>query len=368
MRVLVLDEGFLGSVYTADGLRAAGCDVVLAAAVGGRHQYVGRGLRAHLLPTPGHTAFLPALRQLLSNHPCDVVLPCTEPLLRLDGNAHGGLPRIFPALTCAQRALIASKRAMSEFMAQHRIPVPRSIAKQSTRSLPDAVAALGLPVIVKGAYGRGGDAVRLARTLEEAHAAWQAIQAARGEAFLETYLRGPTFLVGGLFTSGRALRLHATEKLEQHPRLTGPSIRVRTVDDPVLLELGTRVFQALQWNGLGSADFIRTADGHYHFLEVNPRPWGSIAAAQHADVDLFAPLRDLLAGAQPDADLRFTAQRESRVLPVYLLASRYRYNPLTLLHLVRDLAAPQGRIWREPGFAVHLLHRLERARRNWEQL
>src|SRR5262245_33618357 len=142
MRVLVLDEGFLGSVYTADGLRAAGCDVVLAAAVGGRHEYVGRRLRGSLLPTPGDAAFLPALRQLLSSHPCDVVLPCTEPLLLLDGNAGGGLPRIFPALTCAQRALIASKRAMSEFMAQHRVPVPCAVAVHSTRSLHDAAAAI----------------------------------------------------------------------------------------------------------------------------------------------------------------------------------------------------------------------------------
>ena len=29
-------------------------------------------------------------------------------------------------------------------------------------------------------------------------------------------------------------------------------------------------------------DFVRDAAGRYHFLELNPRPWGSIEAAARA--------------------------------------------------------------------------------------
>src|SRR5436309_3559890 len=58
-----------------------------------------------------------------------------------------------------------------------------------------------------------------------------------------------------------------------------------------------RVFHELRWTGLASADFIRRGCGSYAFLEVNPRPWGSIAAARSAGVDLFTPFAELLVGA-----------------------------------------------------------------------
>jgi biotin carboxylase len=178
---------------------------------------------------------------------------------------------------------------------------------------------------------------------------------------------GPTVLFGGVFHDGRPLRCYAAEKREQHPRRTGPAIRLRSLDDPALVELGTHVLGALRWTGFASADFIRRRDGRYVFLEVNPRLWGSAAAARSAGVDLFAPFAALLAGAVPAPDLAFAGGQDVRIFPRYLLSPRY-WRPSGAVRAVRDLLGDQGEAWRHPGFLRHLASRLLGLHRRREPL
>jgi biotin carboxylase len=117
------------------------------------------------------------------------------------------------------------------------------------------------------------------------------------------------------------------------------------------------VFRALQWTGFASADFIRWRRGDYVFLEVNPRLWGSVAAAISAGVDLFTPFAELLAGGMPSPDLAFVANQEGGIFPRYLL-SPTSWRPARAAGAIRDLFGPQGQDWRDPGFVRHLAARL----------
>ena len=113
---------------------------------------------------------------------------------------------------------------------------------------------------------------------------------------LQEFVDGSVFLSGGLFVDGECVRYYACEKLELFPARTGPSIRVRSDDDPQLRALTFAVFRALRWTGVASADWVRGREGAYHFLEVNPRPWGSIAACLPSGVDVLGGLAELLLG------------------------------------------------------------------------
>src|SRR5207248_2540488 len=146
-----------------------------------------------------------------------------------------------------------------------------------------------------------------------------------------------------------ALRIYAGEKLELYPPRVGPAIRIRSDDHDALVAIGRRVLGELRWTGLASADFIRRPDGSYVLLEVNPRPWGSLAAARAAGVDLLTAFGALLAGEIPTADLAFARDRECMIFPRYLLAPRYR-SITGATYAMRDLLGPQGREWRHPGF------------------
>jgi biotin carboxylase len=292
----------------------------------------------------------------------DHVVPITEAgMIRLwDANPTWSR-RIFPATAEWQRRLLRDKYTLSEHLAAQGVDIPRH-----QRLCPDADPAaiahnLGLPLVVKGATGAGGARVEMVETVAELTRAMQRARRIGGAWGVQEFVDGPTALFGGLFHDGRALRIFAGEKLEQYPRRTGPAIRIRSLADPALLELGMRIMSTLRWTGFASADFIRRSDGRYIFLEVNPRLWGSATAARAAGVDLFTPFAAVLAGELPAPDLSFATDQDVRIFPRYLLSPAY-WRPGGIVRAVRDLLATERHPWRHPGFLRHLASRFYRMR------
>lgn len=360
--VLVVDEGFIGSLHTAIGLRRAGARVVLLGAVRGRSSYRGDGFVALTGPCPGDAGFVEAVAAIRARYGCDVVYPCTEPtMLPLDGSSD----HIWPVLTRTQRELIASKSTMSGFAAAHGADIPPQTVIHGETDVDSALREHGLPLVLKTERGRGGDGTRIVRSADAARRAALRALRDRGRVIAQKYVSGSTFLVGGLFRDGETLRLYAGEKLRQHPEGTGPAAQIRSVDEARLTESAEAVFRALRWTGIASMDFIRHASGRFLFLELNPRPWGSIAAAAQAGVELFEPLAALMRGAAPSSVRSLRHGVATRILPLYLLHPAYRRSPATAAHLIADLRSEQGRPFRDPGLGRHVLYRLWRVKRNW---
>jgi hypothetical protein len=361
-----VDEGFVGSLLTALGLRDAGLDIVLLGAVGSRRSYCAPSFTALTGPVPSDERFLPSVRATTSDRGCDCIMPATEPTMLALHQASATLPApLFPQLAFSAAQLIADKARMSELVKGNGVSVPRQVRITGVADVRAALARVGLPAVVKATFGRGGDGTRIVHDAAAAErTALQLLDDGR-ECMVQEYVHGQTWLVGGLFDRGRALRLYAGEKIEQQPSLTGPAARIRSVGESALTSAATRVFAALRWTGLASADFVRAADGGFHFLEVNPRPWGSIAAAADAQVDLFTPLADLMCGGTPAPDLAYTRDVETRILPLYLLNPRSWLDIRTAVHIITDLRSRQGAMFRSPGLALHVLHRLLRVRANW---
>jgi hypothetical protein len=94
-------------------------------------------------------------------------------------------------------------------------------------------------------------------------------------------------------------------------------------------------------------------------LEINPRPWGSIAAAAAVGVELWTAFADVLAGRVPAPDLAFVAGVESRIFPRYLGSPSYR-NLAGLALGMRDLLGAAGDDWRAPRFAWYAARRAVR--------
>jgi D-alanine-D-alanine ligase-like ATP-grasp enzyme len=76
----------------------------------------------------------------------------------------------------------------------------------------------------------------------------------------------------------------------------GPAAVLTSVADPALAAAAVRAAAAAHVTGLASLDFVRDAGGGYHFLELNPRPWGSIDAAARAERRPLRGARPALAG------------------------------------------------------------------------
>ncbi|HUS28408.1 MAG TPA: ATP-grasp domain-containing protein [Kofleriaceae bacterium] len=341
MRVLVIDEGFMSGAYAALGLHAHGCAVDVLAAVGGRARCLATGGEWQFVPRVGTSALAAVLDASTRNGGYDVVYPATEPLQQL---LHATPPAF------------RDKRVMSALMKSAGIAVPAEHPAETDDDVRAAGHALGLPLVIKGSVGRGGNATFIVRSIAAAQRVARRMRARGGEVFAQEHIAGVTYLAGGVFDDGRAIRLYCGAKRVQFPARTGPAAELESSSDPALVETALRVFAAARVTGLASADFLRAADGRYYFVELNPRPWGSITAARDAGVDLFGPLVALWRGQTLPPELQFRPTVVSPVFPFALLA-------VPCWRSGAALRALGSRPVREPKLMAHIAHRLMRASR-----
>ncbi|HEX7840762.1 MAG TPA: ATP-grasp domain-containing protein [Kofleriaceae bacterium] len=362
-RVLLVDEGWLQTAELATALEAAGFAVTVVTADGSAASYLRRSVRWCSGPELASAAFLPYLDRMVRETLFDHVLPLTESALsRLWDARPDWSDHIYPAVDEWQCRLLRDKHLLIEHMASCGVAVPNQRRLGAALDATALARELGLPLVVKAATGAGGRCVRIVETTAQLAAAMRRARLLGGDWAAQELVAGPTCLFGGVFHRGRPLRIYAAEKLEQHPPRTGPAIRLRSDGDPALVEIGLRVVRELRWTGFASVDFVRRRRGSYVFLEVNPRPWGSIAGVRSAGVDLFSPFAELLAGGMPASDLAFMPGEDCHVFPRYLLSPAY-WRLGGAARALRDLLGPQGQEWRDLGFARHLVARLYRLRR-----
>ncbi|MEO5815025.1 MAG: ATP-grasp domain-containing protein [Gemmatimonadaceae bacterium] len=366
MRVLLLDEGFISGTATARGLRSAGCTVDVIAATGGHGRCVVAGGTWQLAPRVGNQRLMDTIDAAVRRSAYDVIYPITEPLQALiwDRQPDWG-SKVFPHVDAHQQQTRRDKREMSGLVAKAGVPTPRELPATSAADVHDAVRKLGLPIVIKGITGRGGNATRICNSLETALAAANERASHDGEPFAQQYIGGVTHLAGGLFDSGRPLRFFSGAKTLQYPSRTGPAAEITSVRDPALTDLALRVFAAAEVTGLASIDVIRDALGHYHFLELNPRPWGSIDAASNSGVDLFDALARLWRSEPVAPRLDFRDGVRSPVFPLYLFAVPYWKSGAARHALGPDVRRAFTLARGEPALAGHVAHRLIRVGLNW---
>jgi hypothetical protein len=368
MRVLLLDEGFISGAVTARGLGRAGCRVDVIAATGGRGRCTTADGAWTLAPRVGDARLLDVVEEAHRATPYDVIYPVTEPLQWLLWDARPAwAANVFPSVAEPDRVARRDKRLSSARAAMAGVTIPREMAASAEDELRRAVVALGLPLVIKGVRGRGGNATFVCETLSEARAAVRQLRERDACPFAQAYIRGSTFLAGGLFDGGRTLRFFSGEKTAQYPARIGPAAVLTSVDDPALTSAARRVAAAMSLTGLASMDFVRDADGQYYFLELNPRPWGSIQAAARAGagVDLFADLVRLWRSEVHTSSSRILAGVRTPIFPLYLLSARAWRSGAAAHALLPDAQRALALVRAEPMFAAHMVHRLARVAINW---
>ena len=222
--------------------------------------------RFHLLPPALDAAFAAALLTLVAAERARLLVPTvTEEL--------PGVARLRPEVLRRGCALIISdpeaadvandKLRTAEACARAGLAAPRTLPASASR---EEVLALGLPLLSKPRFGRGGRGVRVHRHPADLSSAgpgevvWQ--EFVPGEEFDLNLFVGPE----GAIEANCCLRKTALKE-----GLVGNAISVERAERPEVVALGVAVASAIRLVGPLDMDVRLRADGTPALLEVNAR-------------------------------------------------------------------------------------------------
>lgn len=237
----------------------------------------------------------------IEQFPVDLVVPVDDPAAAAVFAAHDR------ATSATTRALIArsmgdpatfpvrhDRNALGALAQELGILTPPSRPVADEAEVDRAVDELGLPAVVKidGTYG--GLGVQVAHERDAARRAFAQLtsqSAAQGRASVQRFVVGDNASTTVLAWEGRVLSCVSLRVLQSSSAF-GSSTVLEPVDNPDMSRATGQLAGALGLSGFFGLDFILSADGRAHLLELNPRITATAAVWFGGE----APMLSLLAG------------------------------------------------------------------------
>jgi len=193
------------------------------------------------------------------------------------------------------------KRQLIELADEIGVPVPRTYFPTAASALPKITASVSYPLIVKPVYSPDWKRTAITEVFGRVKALevsgsqqlveWCTTLLSLGsQLMVQEIVPGPddnlvTFL-GTFGHDGRAIAGCVRKKLRQYPAGYGYCSMTETVDDREVFDLAVKLFAALDYRGIGCAEFKRDPrDGKPKLIEINTRAVRTSMVAVAAGVD-----------------------------------------------------------------------------------
>jgi carbamoyl-phosphate synthase large subunit len=257
-------------------------------------------------PSVGVESFLTRLDEIRAILPFEVLIPTLdadmEPMLALnDELRERGMRVLLPE---AKAFKARHKHNLPRLAEKAGVITPRTVAVNSPGEAAEQAAALGLPVFIKGPYY---DAARVATPQAAQHVAARLLADWGGPVLVQELVDGDEFNVIAIGDGqGGVIGSCAVRKLIVSSR--GKGYAGITVCDAELQQAVAALVRELRWRGPLEGEFIRSRDGVFHLIEINPRfpAWADFPSAVGANLAAAAveqllgwpvtPLPDVPAG------------------------------------------------------------------------
>ena len=212
---------------------------------------------------------------------------------------------------------IMDKSRQYELAQRYGIPTPKTLLPKNLKEVDRLKGGLNYPVFVKACevnlWRRNisssikGFVVNNDREFAEK---FQMIFEKGSKAIVQEIIQGPDTnhfkICCYISQKGECLLAFMLQKIRQQPVRFGVGSVVESVYYPKLLVVGNRLFTALRYRGVGSAEFkLDKRDGKLKLIELNPRYWQQNILAERCGMNF--PLIDYLetTGQRPRAILDF---------------------------------------------------------------
>ena len=299
-RVLVTDGEMRSVVAVAWALADGGFDVSAVASSRARlaPAHLSRAVSERLvLPDPltAQDAFLDELVGVVSRERFSVLIPGTDAsLLRISSGRDRIGPHVrlgLPAHEQVVRSL--DKTDLIATAERHGLDPPLTV---ECRGFADALAAareVGFPVLVKPLTTINDDLTPTQRLnsvwVEDAGELRRQMSRLGGAALIQRRVPGSVVSFAGVFAGGKLLAEAFSRYDRTWPPKAGNACYSETLEAPIdLRRRVVAVLEDLTWEGIFELELMEGDGSAWHAIDMNPRPYGSMAVALAGGANLPA--------------------------------------------------------------------------------
>lgn len=222
------------------------------------------------LPSAGTATLLGRLEYICQQEQIDVLIPNFDAelhnfiKLQYELQARLGIHTFLPTL---EQFDARQKSVLEEFGKQNGVKVPHSRMIFSPAEIPSLLGEFSYPLVVKGRYY---DATIVA-TPEQAVSAFYKISAKWGTpVIIQEFVTGTEVNVTAL-GDGKGNAIGAVPMRKLYITDKGKAWAGISLLDDNLLDIANRVIANSKWKGGCELEFIKSKEGEYYLLEMNPR-------------------------------------------------------------------------------------------------
>jgi predicted ATP-grasp superfamily ATP-dependent carboligase len=298
-KVLLLDGHCQAAVVFVRSLGRAGHEVAVGSAEGSfAPASLSRYCRLHWRYPPageGAGRFLAALQSFVGEHGFDLVVPLTDATVwPLAQHASEFARRTRLAVGSAEACLLAADKHQTIGLAQELgVAVPETILARRGEDL-EAVRSWPYPVVVKDRFSQRwvGDravtgSVSYAYSWTDLEEQVQKRLATAGDVLVQRFVAGTGIGFSCLAADGAIYLPFQWQRIrEKDPCGSGSSTRRSLPLEAVVREPSEALLRRAGFQGLAMVEFKRRLDtGQLLLMEINGRPWGSLALPVHCEID-----------------------------------------------------------------------------------
>jgi hypothetical protein len=161
----------------------------------------------------------------------------------------------------------ADKQLFQSWCERRGVPTPATRVVNSLGEIEGFVSARDYPVVLKGAQGFGGEAVKIVHTPAQARSAFARLSVL-GAVLVQEFIHGPVGSTAFVAHRGRITAWFASEKYIALSRGLGPSAVRRFQSHPELGRIARLIAEAGEISGITGFDWMEVGDGR--FVVIDP--------------------------------------------------------------------------------------------------